>query len=583
MSFFRWRKKSLNISEADPVYKVRYLGNIHTCMMKGEGCVDKPASILWNNYLQSSHQALDMKIVVSVSGIKAFTKEQGLMQYSSHKISYILAHPQYPRMFLWVYRHEGRKMKLDLRCHAVLCKSEAKAKLLNVQLHDKLSFALKEFVRDKRRKHNSRLIFEKTNAELSNGSILPLRQQMLCQGGKFKPPVSKMNSAPKLGSIYELDEREEERMSEVGDVVEYEEIEEERMEELTKQLTNNNVFMNPKQNITHCEEEEDEEGIGGMNDSIDGEDDDDDDEDDDDDDDDDDLCTESDMSDGIDSLALDPESDNVSMCSDHVCPADTLKRDEIHFLLNKKKKSDSDGESSESGFSDSSKEIGLYRVDDNEKPSEECQGSNHGGGITQCDKDIHCPNNNNNNNNGSCDKSTTTTTTTTTIATNGNTTTTTKGSSRRHHNRNKNTRDGSETQYLHPKNTTTTTTTNNNCKTKPNGNSNNNNNNNSHIESPLRTTTTTTTNQSNSLSTSSSSSTSPSLLPSKSSSSSSSTTSSSPSCTTRTTRTALSPKSSKFNQQLNNSGKSPSSPSQTSSSSSVSSSIRDVTKMVRLL
>lgn len=314
MSFFSWRRKTLNISEEDPMYKVKYLGNIHTCMMKGDGCVDKPASILWNNYLQSSHQALDMKMVVSVSGIKAHTKEQGLMQYWSHKISYLIAHPQYPKMFLWVYRHEGRKMKLDLRCHAVLCKTEAKAKLLAVQLHDKLSFALKEFVREKRRKHNSRLIIERTKSETPHGSILPLRQQMLSQGGKFKPPVSKMNSAPKLGSICELDEEEEE---------EYE-----------------------------------EEDIGEMNGSLDE----------------DEFCIESDLSDGLDALTLDGESDNSSFNSDRIIDLeigndiDELKHDDdVKFYMNKKKKKhqqDSDGESSESGFSDNSKEIGLYSIDE---------------------------------------------------------------------------------------------------------------------------------------------------------------------------------------------------------------------------
>ncbi|CAI9736096.1 protein FAM43A-like [Octopus vulgaris] len=384
MSFFSWRRKSLNISEEDPAYKVRYLGNIHTCMMKGEGCVDKPASILWNNYLQSSHQALDMKIVVSVSGIKAYTKEQGLMQYWSHKISYIIAHPQYPRMFLWVYRHEGRKMKLDLRCHAVLCKSEAKAKLLDVQLHEKLSFALKEFVRDKRRKHNSRLIFEKTNSELTNGSILPLRQQMLSQGGKFKPPVSKMNSAPKLGSIFELDEKEEEKKKEFDSLEEEEETEE-------KRETNSNIYLDPKNGIKEeeCEEDE-EEGLGGMNDSIDDEDDDGNDADDD-------FCTESDVSDGIDSLALDPESDNASVSSDHVCQTDGLKQDDMDFLLSKPKKSDSDGESSESGFSDSSKEIGLYRVDDGDRLNDERDDVGLGSNnccLMQCDKDTNCHNDN---------------------------------------------------------------------------------------------------------------------------------------------------------------------------------------------
>ena len=120
MNLFRSRKK-FNVSERDPTYKVRYLGNIQTSMMRGEGCTDKAAGILWNNFLKNGG-GLDMKLTICASGLKAVTKEQGLTDYRAHRISYCIAHPQYPRLFLWVYRHEGKKMKVELRCHAVLCK-----------------------------------------------------------------------------------------------------------------------------------------------------------------------------------------------------------------------------------------------------------------------------------------------------------------------------------------------------------------------------------------------------------------------------------------------------------------------------
>jgi hypothetical protein len=96
-----------------------------------------------------------MKLTITSSGLTAFTKEQQITEYRAHRISYCIAHPKYPRLFVWVYRHEGKKMKVELRCHAVLCKTEAKAKALAVQLHEKLKFALKEFCREKTRKQNS--------------------------------------------------------------------------------------------------------------------------------------------------------------------------------------------------------------------------------------------------------------------------------------------------------------------------------------------------------------------------------------------------------------------------------------------
>ena len=100
-------------------------------------------------------------------------------------------------------------MKLELRCHAVLCKTEAKAKAMAVQLHEKISFALREFMREKTRKQNSRLTLQRTNSLPLSGSIVPQRTKLLSTGHNFKPPISKSNTAPKLGSIHEDSEIEE--------------------------------------------------------------------------------------------------------------------------------------------------------------------------------------------------------------------------------------------------------------------------------------------------------------------------------------------------------------------------------------
>ncbi|KAK3095020.1 hypothetical protein FSP39_009259 [Pinctada imbricata] len=219
MSLFNW-KKNLCISEKEPTYKVKYLGNVQTSMMRGDGCVDKPVAVIWNNYVRSSHPGMDMKLSVTSSGLKALTKEQGLTEYRAHRISYCIAHPKYPRLFVFVYRHEGKKMKLELRCHAVLCKTEAKAKAMALQLHEKLRFALKEFLREKTRKQNARLVLQRTNSLPQSGSILPKRTQFLSTGQKFKPPISKSNTAPQLDMITEdhevdeaLEEEEEENES----------------------------------------------------------------------------------------------------------------------------------------------------------------------------------------------------------------------------------------------------------------------------------------------------------------------------------------------------------------------------------
>ena len=209
MSLFK-RKGHLEINQHDPTYKVKYLGNVQTAMMKGEGCVDKPVGIIWNNYVRTSSSGLDMKLTVSTCGLKAFTKEQGVTEYRTHRISYCVAHPKYPKLFVWVYRHEGKKMKMELRCHAVLCKSVAKAKAMALELHERIKFALSEFVREKSRKQTSRLTLQRTNSLPMHGhSVVPKRTQMLSTGQNFKPPISRSNTAPRLGAITEDFEEED--------------------------------------------------------------------------------------------------------------------------------------------------------------------------------------------------------------------------------------------------------------------------------------------------------------------------------------------------------------------------------------
>lgn len=195
-------RKKLVINERDPTFKVRYLGNVQTSMTKGEGCVDKPVSLLWNNYLSRPTPAIEMKLCISAAGLKVYTKEQGLTEYWAHRIPYCVAHPQFPKLFAWVYRHEGKKMKVELRCHAVLCASESKAHNIEVQLREKLQAALSEFMREKTRRQNSR-ITRSHSLGSAGGLQLPLRKKLLCPSQNFKPPIERSQSAPKLISIFE--------------------------------------------------------------------------------------------------------------------------------------------------------------------------------------------------------------------------------------------------------------------------------------------------------------------------------------------------------------------------------------------
>ena len=63
------------------------------------------------------------------SGLNAVTREHGLTEYWAHRVTFCCAPPAYPKVFCWVYRHEGRRLKQELRCHAVLCHRNDKAQV----------------------------------------------------------------------------------------------------------------------------------------------------------------------------------------------------------------------------------------------------------------------------------------------------------------------------------------------------------------------------------------------------------------------------------------------------------------------
>ncbi|XP_059055887.1 uncharacterized protein LOC131849782 [Achroia grisella] len=208
------RTNSVRISEPDPVYKVAYLGNVLTGWARGESCIEKPLSTLWRNYQQSTKPDVVMKLSVTNSGLKGFTKEHGLTEYWSHRITYCASPPHYPKLFCWVYRHEGKKLKHELRCHAVLCTKETISKKITEELQIKLKQALVEFKKDRISKQNARLSL--ANSVYDNPSM-PRRKILLSVGAtNYRPPLERSKSAPKLGAIEELCSEEDEEEAEMN-------------------------------------------------------------------------------------------------------------------------------------------------------------------------------------------------------------------------------------------------------------------------------------------------------------------------------------------------------------------------------
>ncbi|CAG4976840.1 unnamed protein product [Parnassius apollo] len=208
------RSNSVKISEPDPVYKVAYLGNVLTGWARGESSIEKPLSTLWRNYQQSTKPDVVMKLSVTNSGLKGITKEHGLTEYWSHRITYCASPPHYPKLFCWVYRHEGKKLKHELRCHAVLCTKESVSKKITEELQIKLKQALVEFKKDRISKQNARLSL--ANSVYENPSM-PRRKILLSVGAmNYRPPLERSKSAPKLGAIEELWSEEDEEEAEMN-------------------------------------------------------------------------------------------------------------------------------------------------------------------------------------------------------------------------------------------------------------------------------------------------------------------------------------------------------------------------------
>ncbi|XP_059479321.1 protein FAM43A isoform X2 [Neocloeon triangulifer] len=201
-----WRRQSATITDYDPTYRVAYLGNVLTGWAKGEGCTEKPVGTLWRNYCSSSRSDVAMTLTIGAAGLRATTKEHGLTEYWSHRVTYCAAPPSFPRVFCWVYRHEGRRLKQELRCHAVLCSKASVARTIAAQLQARLAEALREFRRDKLCRQQARLSL--ANAVYAQPS-LPKRRIMLSTGAtNYRPPLERSKSAPKLGPIDEICEEE---------------------------------------------------------------------------------------------------------------------------------------------------------------------------------------------------------------------------------------------------------------------------------------------------------------------------------------------------------------------------------------
>ena len=73
------------------------------------------------NVTLGTQAGLYMELTVCNSGLKVITKEQGLTEYRAHRITYNICPEQYPKLFVWVYKHEGKKLKVGSHSRLFIC------------------------------------------------------------------------------------------------------------------------------------------------------------------------------------------------------------------------------------------------------------------------------------------------------------------------------------------------------------------------------------------------------------------------------------------------------------------------------
>lgn len=235
------RRKTFVVNNPETTYKVHYLGNVMTCLLRGaflnatstlkqlsldtslneeidsnqNFSIDKPVKILWDNHVKHGGQAgIKMTLTLTQGGLRVDTKDHGVTEYYGHRIYICKSHSLNPKLLIWVYQHVGKNLKTEIRCHAALCQSSKHAKSIEILLNDKLKQTFSDYKREKKRLQNSRLCNSKNGGVLQ--SQLGYRKRTFRSiTQNYKPPVQHgMCSAPKLDDVLEEDEDIEEEIEE---------------------------------------------------------------------------------------------------------------------------------------------------------------------------------------------------------------------------------------------------------------------------------------------------------------------------------------------------------------------------------
>lgn len=142
---FNRLKDRAKITDQDPTFKARYIGNAETFTASGRGCTTALVQKLWDNSEEERYlKRVQLKITVFGIHMKNLDKKKEPEKlFPIENISFCNVDTVVnEKLFSWICSDNDTKM---LYCHAVICSSGEKAKAMSIVMSRAFQIAYKEW------------------------------------------------------------------------------------------------------------------------------------------------------------------------------------------------------------------------------------------------------------------------------------------------------------------------------------------------------------------------------------------------------------------------------------------------------
>lgn len=142
---FNRLKDRAKITDQDPTFKARYIGNTETFTASGRGCTTPLVQKLWDNSEEERYlKRVQIKITVLGIHMKNLDKKKEPEKlFPIENISFCNVDTTVnEKLFSWICSENDTKM---LHCHAIICSSGEKAKAMSIVLSRAFQIAYKEW------------------------------------------------------------------------------------------------------------------------------------------------------------------------------------------------------------------------------------------------------------------------------------------------------------------------------------------------------------------------------------------------------------------------------------------------------